>query len=101
VADTHAMAAQLRSSGLDWTLVRAPRVVSARSPTRPRAGRLVLGPWSSVTRTSAAAFMVRCLSDGSSIRQAPMICDRRVRGGSRGMVGAMPTQPPQRVPSSR
>jgi putative NADH-flavin reductase len=77
VDDTHAMGALLRASELDWTLVRAPRVVSAKVAADPRTGRLALGPWSKVARANVADFMLRCLQDGATIRQAPMICDGR------------------------
>jgi putative NADH-flavin reductase len=75
--DTDAMGAILRSSDLDWTLVRAPRVVRARRSGPARTGTLALGPWSKVTRANVASFMLRCLLDEGSIGRAPMICDRR------------------------
>jgi putative NADH-flavin reductase len=75
--DTHAMAALLRESELDWTLVRAPRVVSASRPVATRTGRLSLGPWSKVSHASVAGFMLRCTHDETTIRQAPMICHSR------------------------
>jgi hypothetical protein len=75
LADTHAMAVLLRESDLDWTLVRAPRVVSTSS-VATRTGSLSLGPWSKVSRASVADFMLRCLHDPTTIREAPMICDR-------------------------
>lgn len=42
---------------------------------RQRTGSLRLGPWSRVARPTVAAFMLRCLSDGTHIRQAPMIAN--------------------------
>jgi putative NADH-flavin reductase len=73
--DTHAMAALLRASELDWTLVRAPRVVSGKHPAASRTGSLGLGPWSKVARANVAGVMLRYLDDEATIRQAPMICD--------------------------
>jgi putative NADH-flavin reductase len=75
--DTHAMAALLRASELDWTLVRAPRVVCGKRPAASRAGSLALGPWSKVAQASVARLMLRYLDEEATIRQAPMICDRR------------------------
>jgi putative NADH-flavin reductase len=75
--DTHAMAAHLRASELDWTLVRAPRVVSGgKRPAASRTGSLALGPWSKVARAGVAGLMLRCLDEEDTIRQAPMICGR-------------------------
>jgi putative NADH-flavin reductase len=73
VEDTTAMGALVLASDLDWTLVRAPRVVHRQRNGAYRTGMLKLGPWSSVTRADVASFMLRCLTDDSCIRQAPMI----------------------------
>ncbi len=77
--DTHEMAALLRASELDWTLVRTPRVVFRKRPGAARTGSLALGPWSKVSRASVASLMLRCLDDDATIRRAPMICDRARR----------------------
>ncbi len=77
VEDTTAMAALIQASNLDWTLVRAPRVARRRHRARVRAGTLKLGPWSKVSRANIASFMLHCLTDETSIGQAPMISDRR------------------------
>jgi putative NADH-flavin reductase len=76
--DTHGMAAILRASELDWTLVRAPRVTARRRSPAMRTNIRSLGPWSKVSRANVATLMLSCLDDESSIRGAPMICDRRV-----------------------
>ena len=77
VEDTTAMAALIQASGLDWTLVRAPRVARRPRAASVRTGTLRLGPWSKVARANVASFMLRCLADETSIRHAPMISDRR------------------------
>ena len=74
--DTQGMAAILRASELDWTLVRAPRVTARRRPAAMSTNVRSLGPWSKVSRVNVATFMLSCLDDESSIRRAPMICDR-------------------------
>lgn len=43
VEDTTAMSALVQASELDWTLVRAPRVVDRQRPTTTRTGTLKLG----------------------------------------------------------
>lgn len=75
VEDTTAMGALVQASDLDWTVVRTPRVARSKRPAPARTGTLELGPWSKVTKANAACFMMRCLTDDASIRQAPMICD--------------------------
>ena len=80
IQDTTAMGELIKSSELDWTLVRTPRVTRSQAPGSPEVGTLKLGPWSSVTRATTASFMLACLNDSAYIRQAPMICDR---GGRR------------------
>lgn len=92
--DTRSMAALLRASELDWTLVRAPRVVARSRPAIPSTGNLSLGPWSTVARASVAGLMLRCVGEETSIRQAPMICDRRLGRRSTVLDGRITT--PQR-----
>jgi putative NADH-flavin reductase len=81
VEDTTAMGALVQSSDVDWTVVRTPRLARGVRPALASAGILELGPWSKVTRANVASFMLRCLHDDASVRQAPMICNRmRVPG---------------------
>jgi putative NADH-flavin reductase len=75
VEDTTAMAALIRASDLDWTLVRAPRVARRMRPAPARTGTLKLGPWNKVTRANVSSFMLGCLTDERSIGKAPMISD--------------------------
>jgi putative NADH-flavin reductase len=77
VEDTTAMGSLVLASDLDWTLVRSPRVVNGRPTGSCHTGTLELGPWNKVTRGDVASFMLRCLTDDTSVRQAPMISDRR------------------------
>jgi nucleoside-diphosphate-sugar epimerase len=73
--DTTGMGSAVLASDLDWTLVRTPRVVHGHSNGACRTGILELGPWSKVTRGTAASFMLRCLADSTYVRQAPMVSD--------------------------
>jgi uncharacterized protein YbjT (DUF2867 family) len=77
VEDTTAMGSLVLASGLDWTVVRSPRVANGRPTGSCRTGILELGPWNKVTRGDVASFMLHCLTDDTSVRQAPMISDRR------------------------
>jgi putative NADH-flavin reductase len=67
------MAAALQRSDLNWTLVRIPRVVRGPSRGMVRTGRLRLGPWSTVTATDVAAFVLECLAGGLFVKDAPMV----------------------------
>jgi len=73
--DTTGMGSAVLASDLDWTLVRTPRVVHGHSNGACRTGILELGPWSKVTRGTAASFMLRCLADSTYVRRAPMVSD--------------------------
>lgn len=77
--DSAAMASAVQASDLDWTVVRAPRVVVGACTGSYRTGVLELGPWSSVTNCDVADVMLACLADPATIRTAPMV----VRGGRR------------------
>ncbi|MGH3264383.1 MAG: NAD(P)-dependent oxidoreductase [Trebonia sp.] len=76
VEDTTAMSAAIQASNLDWTVVRTPRVIASRRSAPTRTGTLELGPWSKVNKGNVARFMLDCLTDEATLRQAPMICDR-------------------------
>jgi putative NADH-flavin reductase len=73
VEDTTAMGTLVQASDLDWTVVRSPRVMRGQGNGSYRTGNLKLGPWSKVPRADVASFMLRCLSEASYIRQAPMV----------------------------
>jgi len=73
MADSRAMASQVQASTLEWTVVRAPRVVVGPPTGRYRTGILRLGPWNTVTNSDVAEFMLRCLDDATTIGTAPMI----------------------------
>lgn len=73
-ANTAAMGEQLRAvEDLDWTLVRACRVVKRGPTDRVRTGTLRLAPWSKVTAGDVAATMLSVLHDPTTIRTAPMV----------------------------
>jgi putative NADH-flavin reductase len=78
VTHSKQMATDLRAADVDWTLVRAPRVVAGPVGIY-RTGRLRMGPWSTVTDHAVADFMLACLTDPATIGRAPMIGTRRIR----------------------
>ena len=67
------MAAAVAERDLDWTIVRAPRVVAGDTTGHVRTGRLKIGPWSTVTTGDVATFMLDCLDNGRYLGEAPMI----------------------------
>jgi uncharacterized protein YbjT (DUF2867 family) len=73
VEHSTAMAAAVQASDLEWTVVRAPRVVVGGRSTGYRTGILRLGPWNSVTNADVADFMLTCLARGTFLGQAPMV----------------------------
>lgn len=66
----------LRASGLDWTLVRAPRLTDGPPTGRYRTGYLAMGPAHAVARADVAAYLVHLAVDGSETGGAPMITSR-------------------------
>lgn len=96
VEDTTAMSAAIQASDLDWTVVRAPRVVASKRTAPARTGTFKLGPWSKVSKANVARFMLDCLTEDATIRQAPMICNRARPVGAihrREPTAATPRQP--------
>jgi putative NADH-flavin reductase len=76
IADSRAMATQLASSQLDWTLVRVPRITDGALSGRARIGQLRLGPFSSVVNADVAQFALTALSDPTTFGTAPMVANR-------------------------
>lgn len=73
-ANTAAMGEQIRAvDDLDWTLIRACRVVKGGPTDRVRTGTLRLAPWSKVTAGDVAATMLAALHDPTTVRSAPMV----------------------------
>ncbi len=64
----------LADSGLDWTLVRPPRVVDGLATATYVAGDRLAGR--TVTRGAVAEYMVRVLGDPSTIGKAPYVSEQ-------------------------
>jgi len=78
VPHSRAMAQLLRrSTDVDWTLVRVPRVVPGGPTGAATTGILRLGPWSRVTVGDAAAAVLNMLTDPSTTHTAPMVSSPR------------------------
>lgn len=97
-ADTYRMAAALRDSDLDWTLIRMPRLTPGPPGEDYRVGHLALGPWSTVTTGQVGHFTLAILETGGFVRQAPMIADggrggRKAPAGTTGTGRAAPGKP--------
>jgi hypothetical protein len=75
------MATAVRASGLDWTVVRAPRITRGESTGTARVGALAIGPWHSVVNADVADLVLRCLDDPATIGTAPMIASGSSRAG--------------------
>jgi uncharacterized protein YbjT (DUF2867 family) len=78
VPASRAMAATLQASGLDWTLVRSPRVVRGAPTGLVRTGHLRLSPVDHVRVGDLAEIMLRCLTDPATIGTAPMVSAARL-----------------------
>ena len=92
IADSRAMATAVRASGLDWTVVRAPRITRGESTGTARVGALAIGPWSSVVNADVADLVLRCLDDPATIGTAPMIASGSGSGrAGRPALGALRT----------
>ena len=64
---------QVRASGLDWTIVRVPRLTDGPRTGQVKAGMVGQGVGPSVSRADLADFMLRQLADDTFLRQAPAI----------------------------
>jgi putative NADH-flavin reductase len=63
----------IRTCGLDWTVVRVPRLLDGEPAGTLRVGFLGQGTGQSIKRVDAARFMLETLADVSYVRQAPVI----------------------------
>jgi uncharacterized protein YbjT (DUF2867 family) len=71
--DAERHAELVRESGLDWTLVRPPRLNDGPRERTYRTGILKLGPAESISRADVADFMLKLAGDHQYVRQAPMV----------------------------
>jgi putative NADH-flavin reductase len=66
----------IRSSGLDWTVLRPPRLVDGRPAGKYRIGEdLIAGFGAKLTRESLAAALLDEVESGRFLRRFPTVCD--------------------------
>lgn len=63
----------VRKSGLDWTLVRPPRLTNEPKKGNYRTGYMNLGPRDTISRADLADFMLTLATEGGYEQEAPMI----------------------------
>lgn len=73
LADARRHVEVIRESGLDWTVVRAPRLTDGPRNGRYRAGYVGRESGMKVSRADVAEFMVAQLGDGAWIRRMPVV----------------------------
>jgi putative NADH-flavin reductase len=72
-ADMAQVAARVRASGLDWTIVRAPMLTDGPMTGKIWSGYVGKEMGTRITRADLAAFMLQQLADPTHVRQAPAI----------------------------
>jgi putative NADH-flavin reductase len=71
--DAERHAEVIKASGLDWVIVRAPRLTDGPMTGEYRAGYVGEDSGTKISRADAAGFMLRQLIDNEYLRQQPMI----------------------------
>ena len=64
---------QVRGSELEWTVVRVPRLTDGPKTGQVRVGMVGQGTGANLSRADMAEFMLKQISDGRHLRQAPVI----------------------------
>ena len=64
---------QVRGSGLEWTVVRVPRLTDGPKTGQVRVGMVGQGTGANLSRADMAEFMLKQVDDGRHLRQAPAI----------------------------
>jgi putative NADH-flavin reductase len=71
--DAQNHADKVRASGLDWVIVRPPRLTDGERTGRVEAGYMKLGPSATISRADLATFMLDSVEDDTWVGQAPMV----------------------------
>ena len=64
---------QVRGSGLEWTVVRVPRLTDGPKSGQVRVGMVGKGTGATLSRADMAEFMLKQVNDSRHLRQAPVI----------------------------
>ncbi len=73
LSDSAANVDILRTSGLDWTIVRFPRLTNGPRTGKYRVGYLGKDSGSQLSRADGAAFVLKELGEGKYIHQMPVV----------------------------
>ena len=63
----------VRQSGLEWTVVRVPRLTDSPKTGQVRVGMVGKGTGANLSRADMAEFMLKQIDDGQHLRKAPVI----------------------------
>lgn len=63
----------IQAGGIDWVVVRPPRLTEGPVTGQYREGSLQLGPQHKIARADVAHFMLRQIGEDTYVRQAPFI----------------------------
>lgn len=72
LADAEAHVEDVKSTDLDWTVVRVPRLTEGEGAGDYRAGDLALG-FESIARADVARFILDCVEDERYVRELPKV----------------------------
>jgi hypothetical protein len=73
LADSQGMVAAIRSSDLDWTLARAPRLNDSPGTGQIKVGYAGQGPGTQLSRADFAKFMLAQGESDEWLRKVPML----------------------------
>lgn len=75
ISDHETKESLIRASGLDWTIVRAPKLTNSRGTGQFREGDAIVARsfFPTLSRADVAAFMLRQLSEDTYLRKMPRI----------------------------
>lgn len=73
LADAEGHRAVLEGSGLDWTVVRGPRLTESAAIGSYRVGWVGVGTGTQIGRDDLAGFILTQVEDGSFVRQLPFV----------------------------
>lgn len=73
VTDGRAHAEVIRSSSLDWTIVRCPKLTNGPLTKKYQTGYIKAGLFDTISRADVADFILRCIQKREYIHSAPII----------------------------
>jgi putative NADH-flavin reductase len=73
LADAEGHLRVLQDSGLDWTVVRAPRLLDTPATGSYRVGRVGVNASTKISRADFADFVLSQVEDRSFLRQMPFV----------------------------